>query len=75
MESSDLYRGYRVTPLGTFPMYKVQAQGSGTVPKNLAGTFTNQNEAKQAIDRSLDGIVKKRRGKSNGKEAGTSSGK
>ena len=72
---SDIYRGYRVTPLGTFATFKIQAQGSGTIPNDLIGTFTTTREAYLAIDRSLSKVTKKGRGKTNGKETSTSSGK
>lgn len=72
MSESNTYRGYRVKPLGTFSMYSIQAPGSGKVPNELSGHYTNIREVYQAIDRSMENL-KTGRGKKNGSEASTSS--
>lgn len=72
MEDQITHRGYRITPLGSFAMFRIQAPGQGTVPKELSGSYTNLREAKIAIDRSLDSL-KGRGRKKNGTEASTSS--
>lgn len=71
-EKQQTYRGYRVVPLGTFSMYRIQAPGSGTVPNELSGHYTNLREVYIAIDRSMEKL-KTGRGKKNGSEASTSS--
>lgn len=73
-EQGTTYRGYRVVPLGTFAMLKIMPPGSGSIPAELQGYFTNWREAKIAIDRSFDSMKSKGRGrKSDGKEGSTSS--
>lgn len=72
-KNEQVYRGYRITPLGTFSMYYVQPPGSGSVPKDLSGSYTTLREVYIAIDRSFD-KMKKGRGKKNGSETSTSSG-
>lgn len=54
-----IYKNYRITPLGTFAMYKIQSPGSGPVPKDLEGTYTTPTLAKLQIDRSLAGLLGK----------------
>lgn len=66
------YRGYRIVPLGTFSLLKIQAPGSGTVPAALNGLFTSKAQAEMAIDRSMNSL-KKRGRKKNGTEESTSS--
>lgn len=63
------HKGYRIESLGTFPMYKIMAQGSGTIPAALTGTYTNRNEAINAIERHLGSLIK---GKRRDKEESTS---
>lgn len=65
--AEQTYRGYRITPLGTFPMVKIQPPGSGEVPDDLKGNYTTPFIAKQAIDRSLSKL-KGQRKKSDGKK-------
>lgn len=67
-----VYRGYRIESLGTYPMVKVRAGGSGTVPNALSGLFTTTTQAQQAIDSSLNSLVRKRSPK-NGQKKGTAS--
>ena len=70
-EKLNLYKGYRIQALGTFPMFKIAPPGSGTVPKNLIGTYTTVEEAKRAIDLSLSKLVKKRKITDDQKESTT----
>lgn len=69
------YRGYRITPLGTYSLLKIQGPGSGPVPTELLGEFTSSVFAKQAIDRSLDSLKTRKRGKQNDTEASAPSAK
>ena len=64
---SQSYRGYRITHMGTFPMFKIQPPGSGEVPDNLKGFYTTQKFAMKDIDRSLD-LLKKRGRKAHAKQ-------
>lgn len=59
------YRGYRISPLGTFALVEIQASGSGQIPTELKGTFTSIFLAQRAIDQSLDRLKK---GNRNGKK-------
>jgi len=52
------YKGYRVTPLGTYSLLKIQAKGSGTIPDALNGSFTSSKEATLAIDKYLSSLTK-----------------
>lgn len=67
-----IYRGYKIEPLGTFATYSIKQQGSGKVPNELAGEFTNVSFARLAIDNSLAKLVK--RGKSNAKKESSATG-
>lgn len=67
-----MYRGYKISPLGTFATYQINQQGSGQVPKELQGTFTSVSFARQAIDMSLAKLVKGR--KTNVKKESSSTG-
>lgn len=60
-EKLQLYRGYRIVSLGTFPMYRIQPAGSGDIPNDLKGTFTTDNMARRAIDLSLNKLLRKRK--------------
>ena len=60
------YRGYRIEQLGTFPMVKIMAPGSGPTPADLDGTFTTAKMAEKQIDLSLAKMMGKKR-KTNGK--------
>lgn len=65
------YNGYRITALDTYSMVKIQPKGSGDIPKQLEGLFTNRGFATQAIDRYLNELVTKKR-KANAKKESTS---
>lgn len=68
------YRGYRITPLGTRSVYRIQARGQGTIPNSLEGEYTQLSIAKASIDRSL--TEKPKRGeRANGKKASAPSDK
>ena len=45
-----VYGGYRVEPMGTFPMYIIRAEGQGRVPDVLSGMYSSVPEAKKGID-------------------------
>ena len=55
------YKGFRVEPLGTFPMYKVMAVGSGRIPDILGGTYTTAVAAQRGIDAYLASLIKSKR--------------
>lgn len=57
----SLYRGYRIEALGTFPMFKVQAVGSGQIPVALYGSYTTVTMAERAVDQFLASLVKSRK--------------
>tara|TARA_R110002096_G_scaffold40075_6_gene109292 strand:+ start:428 stop:646 length:219 start_codon:yes stop_codon:yes gene_type:complete len=71
---SVVHKNYRIVHYGTFTMYKIQPPGSGAIPKELTGGFTTIDFAKQAIDRSLESLKKRRGRKANGPEESTSTG-
>lgn len=62
MEGNNMqYRGYRISPLGTFALVEIQAGGSGQIPNELKGTFTSMFLAQRAIDQSLERLKKGKR--------------
>ncbi len=67
-----VYRGYRINSLGTFALYKIQGPGSGPVPNELTGHFTDVRSAIIAIDHSMNKLKGRGRSK-NAKETSTSS--
>ena len=62
------YKNYEIYSDKTFGMKLIKNSGSGTVPKILRGSFSNNNEAIKSIDRYL--VTKK--GKGNGKASSSS---
>lgn len=70
----SLYKGYRIEALGTFPMYKVQAQGSGPIPGYLFGTYTSFQQATRAVDRYLASLVKSKRVKQDDSQESAATG-
>lgn len=54
-----IYKNYRIVPLGTFAMFKIQPPGSGDIPKELEGNFTTTAIAKQTIDRYTNTMLTK----------------
>ena len=52
------HKGYRIEPLGTYPMFKIMAPGSGGDPNSLSGTYTTRKTAMIAIDMSLEKMIK-----------------
>ena len=67
------YKGYRIEPLGTFSLVRIMAMGSGPIPSSLGGEYTSRTMAVQAIDRSLQSLLTRKRSKTNDKKEGTSS--
>ncbi len=51
---TEEYKGYEIYPDGTFGMKLVKNSGSGTIPKVLRGSFSNNVQAQRSIDRYLD---------------------
>lgn len=64
----SVYRGYRIEALKTFPMFKVQAVGSGQIPVALDGVYTSFPMAQRGIDLYLASLVKSKRVKDAEKE-------
>ena len=55
------YRGYRIEPIGTYPLFRVIQKGSGVVPKSLGGTFTSLGSARKQVDMQLQSLCKGRK--------------
>jgi hypothetical protein len=68
----NIYRGYRVMSLGTFPMIEIKALKSGDIPTVLKGLFTSRTDAQKAIDQYLNKLVKK--GKRDEQKGSTATG-
>ena len=67
------YKGYRIEALGTYPMYKVMAVGTGQIPVALYGTYTTVPQAQQAINGYLASLIKSKKVKHDEKEVETNS--
>lgn len=67
------YKGYRIEALGTFPMFRVMAVGSGQIPVALGGMYTTVPTAKQNIDNYLASLIKSKRVKHVEEEVETNS--
>ncbi len=65
-EKGELYQGYRIKSLKTFPMFQIHAQGQGQIPVVLQGLYTSFPLAQKAIDLYLGSLLK--RGKKNGEK-------
>lgn len=69
-----LYKGYRIEPLGTFPLYKIMPAKSGNIPDKLLGNYTTRNLAITAVDTYLNSLLTKtRKPKNDQKESPASS--
>ena len=63
---TEEYRGYLIKGDGTFGYHGIYPKGKGSIPKLLKGQFTNVQQARNVIDRSLESLKK---GNPNGKAA------
>lgn len=68
-ENGELYQGYKIKGLGTFPMYEIKAQGQGQIPEDLKGTYTSKPMAQRAIDFYLGSLLKRGRKQHGEKES------
>lgn len=64
------YKGYNLGLTGNFALVQITAKGQGMVPKPLQGLYTNQGQARLAVDGYLNSLKK---GTKNGDDKKTKS--